>query len=59
MEDRMRGQDQGTSCLFSYFDLEERVPAKHPLRLIRGIANDVLGSLSSGFEAPYSHTWRP
>ncbi len=55
----MRGQDQRISRLFSYFDLEERVSAKHPLRLIRGIANDVLGSSSSGFKALYSHTGRP
>ena len=54
----MRGQDQRSGSLFSYVDLEERVPAKHPLRVIRGIVNDVLGSLSSDFEALYSHTGR-
>ena len=55
----MRGQDQSSGSLFSYVDLEERVPAKHPLRVIRGIVNDVLGSLSSEFEVLYSHTGRP
>ncbi len=55
----MRGQDETSGNLFSYVDLEERVPAKHPLRLIRGIVNDVLGSLSGDFEALYSHTGRP
>ena len=39
--------------------LEERVPDDHPLRLIREIVNDVLGSLSSEFETLYSHMGRP
>ena len=49
----------GTGNLFSYVDLEERVPDDHPLRLIREIVNDVLGSLSSEFETLYSHMGRP
>jgi hypothetical protein len=31
----MRGSDKRMGELFSYVDLENRVPAKHPLRLIR------------------------
>jgi hypothetical protein len=31
----MRGSNERSGELFSYVDLEERVPAKHPLRLIR------------------------
>jgi hypothetical protein len=31
----MRGSDIRTGELFSYVDLEERVPKNHPLRLIR------------------------
>jgi hypothetical protein len=33
----MRGSDARTGELFSYVDLEDRVPAKHPLRVIRRI----------------------
>jgi transposase len=55
----MRGEDQSSGNLFSYVDLEARVPADHPLRVIREIVNDVLGSLSSEFAALYSHTGRP
>ena len=55
----MRGRDQRSGNLFSYVDLEERVPDDHPLRLIREIVNDVLGSLSSEFETLYSHMGRP
>jgi len=55
----MRGQDQTSGTLFSYIDLEDRVPATHPLRIIRDIVNDVLVSLSSDFEAMYSAMGRP
>ena len=55
----MRGEDRRSGSLFSYVDLEARVPATHPLRVIRSIVNDVLGSLSCDFEALYSHTGRP
>jgi transposase len=55
----MRGEDRSSGSLFSYVDLESRVPADHPLRLIRGIVNEVLLSLSAEFEGLYSHTGRP
>ena len=55
----MRGEDRSSGRLFSYVDLEARVPAKHPLRVIRAIVNEVLVSLSSDFAAHYSHTGRP
>ncbi len=55
----MRGQDESSGNLFSYIDLEDRVPAKHPLRMIRGIVNEVLETLSGEFEAMYSYTGRP
>lgn len=55
----MRGEDCLSGSLFSYVDLEARVPAGHPLRTIRGIVNDVLVSLSADFAAMYSCTGRP
>ena len=55
----MRGEDRKSGNLFSYVDLEDRVPAAHPLRVIREIVNDVLDGLSSDFEAVYSDTGRP
>ena len=42
----MRGDDGICGSLFSYIDLEERVRADHPLRVIRPIANAALKSLS-------------
>ncbi len=55
----MRGEDRSSGILFSYVDLESRVPARHPLRLIRGIVNDVLASLSGEFEKLYACQGRP
>lgn len=54
----MRGSDATSGSLFSYVDLEERVPSKHPLRTIRAIVNDVLASLDAEFERLYEETGR-
>jgi transposase len=50
----MRGSDRRSGELFSYVDLEARVPAKHPLRKIRQLVNDVLASLDGEFAMLYS-----
>ena len=50
----MRGSDTRSGELFSYVDLEARVPAKHPLRKIRQLVNDVLASLDDEFARLYS-----
>jgi transposase len=50
----MRGSDAVTGSLFSYVDLEERVPKAHPLRVIREVVNEVLLALDADFEAMYS-----
>src|SRR3982074_1961005 len=50
----MRGSDERTGELFSYVDLEKRVPAKHPLRLVRGVVNEVLAALDRDFSKAYA-----
>jgi transposase len=50
----MRGSDIRTGELFSYVDLEERVPKNHPLRLIRRIVNEVLAALDREFSELYA-----
>jgi hypothetical protein len=55
----MRGADERTGELFSYVDLEERVPAKHPLRLVRRVVNEVLAALDSDFSKAYADSGRP
>ena len=54
----MRGSDQRSGALFSYVDLEQRVPATHRLRTIRTLVNAVIGSLDAAFDALYENTGR-
>jgi len=55
----MRGRDEASGSLFSYVDLEERIPARHPLRKIRQIVNDALASLDAELDRLYSAEGRP
>ena len=55
----MRGSDERTGELFSYVDIEERIPQNHPLRLIRRIVNDVLAGLDGEFAKLYAEDGRP
>jgi transposase len=45
--------------MFSYIRLEERVPADHPLRAVRALADEALAGLNGRFEALYSGMGRP
>jgi len=55
----MRGQDGQSGSMFSYVDLEERVPASHPLRTIRAFVNAALAALDMEFAKLYSTDGRP
>jgi transposase len=55
----MRGTDEKSGSLFSYVDLEDRIPVKHPLRKIRQVVNDARASLDAEFEALYVDFGRP
>lgn len=46
----MRGTDERHGSLLSYFDLEDRIPAQHPLRKILQVVTDVLASLDKEFD---------
>lgn len=55
----MRGCDQpGADALFSYVSAEARVPASHPLRLIRAVMDEALEALSAEFEVLYARVGR-
>ena len=54
----MRGSDAASGALFSYVDMEARVPVAHPLRTIRTMVNEVLDALDTEFEALYEGTGR-
>jgi len=55
----MRGIDERPAQLFSYVDLERRVPLDHPLRPIRTLVDEVLHGLSRTFAKLYSRDGRP
>lgn len=55
----MRGDDTLQGPLFSYVDLETRVPKDHPLRPIRSLVDEILQKLDGEFSAIYSNIGRP
>jgi transposase len=55
----VRGSDERTGALFSYVDLEARVPAGHPLRVIRSLVNEALSAMAGDLSALYSGLGRP
>jgi transposase len=55
----MRGSDEQNGSLFSYVNLEERVPARHPLRKIKAVVDPALESLDADFSALYASEGRP
>jgi transposase len=55
----MRGSDEQNGALFSYVNLEDRVPRRHPLRVIRQIVNAALARLDARFAELYAAEGRP
>jgi hypothetical protein len=49
--DTMRGSDDQTNEMFSYFSPEQRVRPDHPLRAIRAMTDRVFAELSPRFTA--------
>lgn len=48
------GGDAVAGPQFSYVDLEKRVRADHPLRVIRDVVNATLEAVSAEFDALYA-----
>jgi transposase len=55
----MRGSDSQSGSLFSYVNLEERVPARHPLRKIKTVVDAALHDLDAEFAPLYAVDGRP
>jgi transposase len=55
----MRGRRSDQGSMFSYVALEDRVPSRHPLRLIRLVVDEVVASMDGDFAALYAATGRP
>ena len=55
----MRGLDRTSGSLFSYVDLDARVPDRHPLRAMRDLVNETLTLMDASFSALYKDSGRP
>jgi transposase len=55
----VRGTDKISGSLFSYVDIEDRIPARHPLRQVKRIVDDALASLDAEFGRLYASEGRP
>jgi len=55
----MRGEDRTSGALFSYVDVEARIPAQHPLRAMRRLTNAALSELDPRISALYEGIGRP
>ena len=54
----MRGIDQVQGVMYSYFKIEDLIPAKHPLRSIRILMDRSLQALSADFDQHYARRGR-
>jgi len=54
----MRGQDEQQGVMYSYINIEDRIPANHPLRSIRSMIDRSLKELSALFDVHYAKTGR-
>ena len=55
----MRGNEKQQGSLFSYVDLESRIPATHPLRSMRQLVDKALAGLNKDFDEMYASGGRP
>ena len=55
----MRGHVNHQTGLFSYFSVEEQIPADHPLRRVKAQADAVFASMSAEFDAMYASVGSP
>jgi transposase len=55
----MRGYDRPQTTMLTLVNPEKRVPANHPIRLIKALAEVALKELSPLFEQMYSEVGRP
>jgi transposase/IS5 family transposase len=55
----MRGEDRTVGALFSYVDIEARIPARHPLRAMRRLTDAALLELDQAISRLYERHGRP
>ncbi len=55
----MRGRHDPQVTMLAFIDLETRVPPKHPLRVIKKLADQALKALSPDLDRMYAEVGRP
>lgn len=55
----MRGRKEGQNSMLALVTLNELVPARHPVRTVKKLADECLGQLSSTFDEMYAGIGRP
>ena len=55
----MRGREPEQQVMFSYVNIETRIPREHPLRIIKMLVDEVLRQLSPEFDRMYARGGRP
>ena len=55
----MRGRREAQATMLAFVDLDERVPATHPLRVVKQLAEGALAELSPVFDQMYAARGRP
>ena len=58
----MRGEVDPQSSMFHYFSVESRIPADHPLRPVKKLADSALSAISAELDglsslAQAAHAW--
>ena len=55
----MRGEVDPQSSMFHYLSVESRIPADHPLRRVKKLAESALSAISAELDGLYARTGRP
>ena len=55
----MRGKRKAQVTMLAFVDLEQRVPATHPLRTVKALADQATAELSPVFDQMYARVGRP
>lgn len=55
----MRGETTPQTSMFSYVDLESRIPKQHPIRKIRAVVDQALSDMEADLDGMYASTGRP
>ncbi|HEU0055440.1 MAG TPA: IS5 family transposase [Longimicrobium sp.] len=55
----MRGREPEQRVMFSYVNIETRIPREHPLRIVKKLVDEVLRQLSPRFDTMYARGGRP